>query len=203
MEYIHSKNFIHRDIKPDNFLVGLGKKQWLIYVIDYGLAKRYKDPATKEHIKYRDNKNLTGTARYTSINTHLGVEQSRRDDLEGIGYTLMYFNRGTLPWQGLKAKTKREKYARIRDIKISTTVETLCKGFPEEFATYINYCRKLAFDEDPDYSYVRKLFKDLFVSKGFELDYMYDWVILKRKEKIAALAGKSLEEMKSTSLIYL
>ena len=175
----------------------------MIYVIDYGLAKRYKDPVTKEHIKYRDDKNLTGTARYASINTHLGVEQSRRDDLEAIGYTLMYFSRGTLPWQGLKAKSKKEKYLRIRDIKISTTVEMLCKDFPEEFTTYLNYCRKLAFDENPDYPYIRKLFKDLFVKKGFELDYMYDWVILKRKEKIAALAGKPLEEMKSILSIYL
>lgn len=198
MEYIHSKNFIHRDIKPDNFLVGLGKKQWLVYLIDYGLAKRYKDPLTKNHIQYRDNKNLTGTARYASINTHLGVEQSRRDDLEGIGYTLMYFNKGSLPWQGLKAKSKKEKYDRIRDIKTSTAVEDLCKDCPEEFATYLNYCRKLGFDQDPDYSYVRKLFKDLFVKNGFELDYMYDWVIFKRKEKIAALAGKPLPPNTST-----
>lgn len=199
MEYIHSKNFLHRDIKPDNFLIGLGKKQGIIYVIDYGLSKRYRDPVTKDHIKYRDDKNLTGTARYASINTHLGVEQSRRDDLEGVGYTLMYFNKGSLPWQGLKAKSKKEKYDRIRDIKVSTTVEDLCKGCPQEFATYLNYCRKLAFDQDPDYSYLRKLFKDLFATSGFELDYVYDWMILKRKEKIAALTGKPIVADTSTS----
>eukprot|EP00826_Nyctotherus_ovalis_P020018 TRINITY_DN1624_c0_g3_i6.p1 TRINITY_DN1624_c0_g3~~TRINITY_DN1624_c0_g3_i6.p1 ORF type:complete len:163 (+),score=50.84 TRINITY_DN1624_c0_g3_i6:835-1323(+) len=102
----------------------------------------------------------------------------------------MYFNRGSLPWQGLKAKTKKEKYDRIRDIKVSTTTEALCKGFPEEFAVYLNYCKSLGFEQEPDYLYVKKLFKDLFVRMGFELDYMYDWVILKRKEKIAALAGK-------------
>lgn len=192
VEYFHSKQFLHRDIKPDNFVIGLGKKQWLIHIIDYGLAKRYMDPRTGTHIKYRDKKDLTGTARYTSINTHLGIEQSRRDDLEGIGYVLMYFNRGSLPWQGLHAKTKKEKYDRIRDVKISTPVETLCKDFPDEFATYIKYCRKLNFEDEPDYNYVKKLFKDLFTQQQFALDYIYDWVILKRKAKIAALIGNPI-----------
>lgn len=135
---------------------------------------------------------MTGTARYASLNTHLGIEQSRRDDMEGIGYSLMYFNRGSLPWQGLRAKTKKEKYDRIRDIKISTSLETLCKGFPEEFATYLSYCRKLKFEEKPDYTYAKKLFKDLFVKNGFEQNFLYDWIIQKRKAKIAALASKPI-----------
>lgn len=161
--------------------MGIGKRQYIVYIIDYGLAKRYREVQTGNHIPYRDNKNLTGTARYASVNTHLGIEQSRRDDLEAIGYILMYFNRGSLPWQGLHTKTKKEKYDRIRDIKVSTSVESLCKGFPEEFANYLNYCHKLNFDEKPDYASLRKLFKELFIRKGFDLDYMYDWVYLKSK----------------------
>ena len=179
IEYIHSKNFIHRDIKPDNFLIGIGKKQHIVYAIDFGLAKRYRDPKTGEHIPYRDGKNLTGTARYTSINTHLGIEQSRRDDMESLGFVFMYLNKGSLPWQGLRAKTKKEKYEKIRDKKVSTSFEGLCKGFPEEFMVYLNYCHALNFEERPDYNYCRKLFRDLFIKKGFENDFVFDWMLQK------------------------
>jgi len=110
VEYIHTKNFIHRDIKPDNFLMGIGRHCNKLYLIDFGLAKKYRDSRTRHHIPYREDKNLTGTARYASINAHLGIEQSRRDDMESLGYVLMYFNRGSLPWQGLKAATKKQKY---------------------------------------------------------------------------------------------
>lgn len=97
IEYMHSKNFLHRDVKPDNFLIGLGRKANQVYAIDFGLAKKYRDPKTNQHIPYREGKNLTGTARYASINTHLGIEQSRRDDLEGLGYVFIYFLKGSLP----------------------------------------------------------------------------------------------------------
>jgi casein kinase 1 delta len=110
--------------------MGLAKKGNLVYIIDFGLAKKFRDPRTHQHIAYRENKNLTGTARYASINTHMGVEQSRRDDLESLGYVFMYFNRGSLPWQGLKAQTKRQKYERISEKKMATGVDELCKGFP-------------------------------------------------------------------------
>lgn len=198
IEFIHTRNFIHRDIKPDNFLMGLGKKGNLVYIIDFGLAKKYRDSRTHQHIPYRENKNLTGTARYASINTHLGigkfinapcekrvltdvccVEQSRRDDLESLGYVLMYFNRGSLPWQGLRAATKRQKYERISEKKMSTPIEELCRGFPAEFATYLNYCRTLRFDEKPDYSYLRQLLRNLFHRQGFTYDYVFDWNLLK------------------------
>jgi casein kinase 1 len=183
IEYLHSKSFIHRDIKPDNFLMGLGRRANQVYMIDFGLAKKYRDPKSHIHIPYRENKNLTGTARYASINTHLGIEQSRRDDLESLGYVLMYFLRGSLPWQGLKAATKKQKYEKISEKKMATPTESLCKGFPTEFVVYFQYVRSLRFDDKPDYSYLRKLFRDLFVREGFVWDYVFDWTILKYQQQ--------------------
>jgi len=175
IEYVHAKNFIHRDIKPDNFLIGLGKKANQVHVIDFGLAKKYRDPKTQQHIPYREGKNLTGTARYASVNTHLGLEQSRRDDLEALGYVLMYFNRGSLPWQGLKGNSKKEKYDRIMEKKMSTPIEVLCKHFPSEFVTYLNYCRSLRFEDRPDYAYLRRFLKDLFFRENYQYDFIFDW----------------------------
>ncbi|XP_075500832.1 casein kinase 1-like protein 10 isoform X1 [Primulina tabacum] len=179
VEYMHSKGFLHRDIKPDNFLMGLGRKANQVYVIDYGLAKKYRDLQTHKHVPYRENKNLTGTARYASVNTHLGVEQSRRDDLESLGYVLMYFLRGSLPWQGLKAGTKKQKYDKISEKKMLTPIEMLCKSYPSEFISYFHYCRSLRFEDKPDYSYLKRLFRDLFIREGYQFDYVFDWTILK------------------------
>ena len=132
MEYIHNKNFLHWDIKPDNFLIGLGKKQHIIYAIDFGLAKWFRDPRSGEHIPYRDGKSLTGTAWYASANTHLGVEQSWRDDMESVGFVLVYFLKGKLPWQGLPAKSKNAKYDKIKEKKVATKIDELAKGCPKE-----------------------------------------------------------------------
>ncbi|KAI9719537.1 MAG: serine/threonine protein kinase [Chrysothrix sp. TS-e1954] len=188
IEYIHAKSFIHRDIKPDNFLMGIGKRGNQVNVIDFGLAKKYRDPKTHFHIPYRENKNLTGTARYASINTHLGVEQSRRDDMESLGYVMLYFCRGSLPWQGLKAATKKQKYDRIMEKKMTTPTEVLTRGFPNEFAIYLNYTRSLRFDDKPDYSYLRKIFRDLFVREGFQYDYVFDWTVYKYQKNAQAIA---------------
>uniref|UniRef100_A0A8C3DSI7 Casein kinase I isoform alpha n=1 Tax=Corvus moneduloides TaxID=1196302 RepID=A0A8C3DSI7_CORMO len=182
IEYVHTKNFIHRDIKPDNFLMGIGRHCNKLFLIDFGLAKKYRDNRTRQHIPYREDKNLTGTARYASINAHLGIEQSRRDDMESLGYVLMYFNRTSLPWQGLKAATKKQKYEKISEKKMSTPVEVLCKGFPAEFAMYLNYCRGLRFEEAPDYMYLRQLFRILFRSvskwKSTETSQGSSWELL-------------------------
>jgi len=187
LEYVHTKSFIHRDVKPDNFLIGLGKRQSVIHIIDFGLAKKYRDPRSHQHIPYRENKNLTGTARYASINTHIGIEQSRRDDLESLGYVLMYFIRGSLPWQGLKANTKKQKYERIMDRKMSTSTEQLCKGYATEFRSYFEYCRSLRFEDPPDYAYLKRLFKELFYRKGFQYDNMFDWTVLNLQQERSRL----------------
>ncbi|XP_058518038.1 casein kinase I-like [Ochotona princeps] len=179
LEYMHTKNFIHRDIKPDNFLMGIGRHCNKLFLIDFGLSKKYRDNRTRQHIPYRENKTFTGTARYASINAHLGIEQSRRDDMESLGYVLMYFNRTSLPWQGLKAATKKQKYEKISEKKMSTPVEILCKGFPSEFSIYLNYCRGLRFEEVPDYMYLRQLFRILFRNLNHHYDYTFDWTALK------------------------
>ncbi|XP_062206646.1 casein kinase 1-like protein 2 [Phragmites australis] len=188
VEFVHSKSFLHRDIKPDNFLMGLGRRANQVYIMDFGLAKKYRDTSTHQHISYRENKNLTGTARYASVNTHLGIEQSRRDDLESLGYVLMYFLRGSLPWQGLKAGTKKQKYEKISEKKVATSIEALCRGYPTEFASYFHYCRSLRFDDKPDYSYLKRLFRDLFIREGFQFDYVFDWTILKYQQSQIATA---------------
>ncbi|KAJ6792497.1 casein kinase 1-like isoform X1 [Iris pallida] len=212
VEYMHSRGFLHRDIKPDNFLMGLGRRANQVYIIDYGLAKKYRDLQTHKHIPYRENKNLTGTARYASVNTHLGVEQSRRDDLESLGYVLMYFLRGSLPWQGLKAGTKKQKYDKISEKKMLTPVEVLCKSYPSEFVSYFHYCRSLRFDDKPDYSYLKRLFRDLFIRKGYQFDYVFDWTVLKYPQigsnvrprqpigRTSGAAGPSMERTERTSV---
>nr|QLJ57725.1 casein kinase 1.5 [Laodelphax striatellus] len=175
-EHIYERNIIYRDVKPENFVIGppSSRKEKTIFVIDFGLAKEYVDESG-EHIPYREHKSLTGTARYMSVNTHLGREQSRRDDLEALGHMFVYFLRGSLPWQGIRVDNAKERYRQIKEIKRSTAIEVLCDGQPEEIATYMKYVKKLDFYEKPDYEWLRKMFRDLFDRRGFVDDSVFDW----------------------------
>jgi len=182
IEYIHSKDILHRDIKPANFVMGLDIAELnLVYAIDFGLSKTYRDPKTQRHVPYASHNSLTGTAGYASINAHLGIEQSRRDDLESIGFILIYFALGRLPWQGVKANSKKEFNHLVMEKKIMTPAEMLCSSLPLEFATYLNYCRTLTFDQKPEYNGLRVLFRKVFFRKGFTVDYVFDWIALNTK----------------------
>jgi len=188
LEFIHERNFIHRDVKPDNFLIGLGKYSKRVYVVDFGLAKRFRNPKTHIHMAYKENKRLTGTPRYASINNHLGIEQSRRDDLESLGYVLVYFLKGFLPWQGIRAATKKQKYQKIMQKKMATPIESLCRNLPSEFNVFFDYCRALRFDDRPDYDYLRELFRNVFRANSFRPDGRFDWegygVVVKRSSDL-------------------
>jgi serine/threonine protein kinase len=193
LEYMHSRSYIHRDVKPDNFLIGTGSRKHICHIIDFGLAKKYQDPRSGRHIPYLEGKNLTGTARYASINTHLGIEQSRRDDMESLGFVLMYFLRGSLPWQGLKATTKKQKYQRILERKQATHPDQLCRGYPSEFRDYFAHCSSLGFEDRPDYRYLKRIFRDLFERQCFEDDGIFDWDIIKKNNQIPPELSASTE----------
>ena len=175
IEYVHSKGYIHRDIKPGNFVIGRGDKSKIIYIIDFGLSKRYIDKNTDKHIPYKEGKGLTGTARYVSLFTHYGIEQSRRDDIEGIAYNLIYLARGKLPWQGVKTKNKKEKHKKIMESKLAFTPDILCKELPKEFVNLLKYSRELEFEEKPDYKDIKLMFKNYIVKNGGSLNWEFDW----------------------------
>ena len=176
IESIHSAYIIHRDIKPENFLIGKKENISTIYLCDFGLAKRFRDKKTGTHIPYNNKKHFTGTPTFASVYTHLGCEQSRRDDLESLAYVLIYFGTGTLPWKGIKAKKKDEKYSKILTKKMNIKNDELLKGLPNEFMLFLQNVRDLQFEDKPDYNYLRELLRKMNISneplEKLKLDYI-------------------------------
>jgi serine/threonine protein kinase len=174
LKNLHENNFVHRDIKPENFLMGAGGGRSYVYLIDFGLAKRYK---SKEHVHIKCNadKKLIGTARYASVNSHIGTELSRRDDLESLVYLLIYFLKGSLPWQGINISDREEKYAKIGELKATISADKLCEGTPVELCNFLNHIKKLGFKDKPDYKYLYAQLVHAFNRVGYCFDYIYDW----------------------------
>lgn len=170
MEYLHSKHIVHRDIKPENFVLGPPPHNNIINVIDFGLSKRVRDFQRRPET----GKAFTGTPRYASINNHLGIELGRQDDLESLGYMLVYFLRGRLPWSGLRGMTDEEHRQKILEKKRAIPLESLCESLPPEFVAYLRYTRSLRFEETPDYAFLRQLFRDVYVRKRYT-DVTFDW----------------------------
>lgn len=257
IQFLHEKSFLHRDIKPDNLLVGKmyqlntsanhpsdhhqnrqsnNHSNYLpnfnydssgyhapthnhsinqsinqsndrsheqpLYLIDYGLAKKYRDLRTLAHFPFADHKDLTGTIRYASIHSHLGVEASRRDDLESLTYVLIYLFKGSLPWQGLQCAHRKEKFHAISAKKLNTPIGELCSGMPSEFSYLLNYARTLGYAAEPEYERFINLFRALMRSRGWDdQDYsQFDWLRRARGEHVDLNEGLSLPDPVMSSM---
>ena len=191
LEHIHKKSFLHRDVKPDNFIMGIGPNSKFLYMCDFGFCKTYRDPYTLAHHPMKKGGGITGTARFASIHTLDGYTQSRRDDLESLGYVIIYLAKGTLPWANIKSDNKNELYNRIIESKKATSTEFLCRDLPIQFEEYIRYVKGLGYEQEPDYRYLKNLFLICLQNTGGKMDFSYDWdnrinnMILLENNKIA------------------
>ena len=175
LEYIHSKCIIHRDIKPDNFLVGNPDKR-IIYIIDFGLAKKYMSSRTGKHAKFIINKKWSGTSRFASANSLRGVAQSRRDDLESLCYLLLYLMKGNLPWDNVYGANESEEILLIYKIKKYMKPEYLFINLPKETAQFFDYCKKMEYEQKPDYNYLRHLLLNILNYSEEKNDLNFSWI---------------------------
>ena len=183
LENIHEKHILHRDIKPENFVMGLNQNSKIVYLIDFGLAKKYRSMSTLIQYPLTLKKKFTGTARYASINALKGYEHSRRDELESLGYIFIYFLKGKLPWQNIKVKDKEEKFKKILQKKLEISSNELCLGIPKEFEIFLEYVKNLKYDEKPDYNMLKDLLYKIMKDGNYKNDYIYDWTFLDDKNK--------------------
>ncbi|CAD8136875.1 unnamed protein product [Paramecium octaurelia] len=173
IEEVHQRGVIHRDIKPENILMGRGVETNIVYLVDFGISKKYK--VNGQHIPFQEQKPFMGTTRYASIPAHKGYELSRRDDLESLGYVFIYLLKGNLPWQNITSSSDKEKTRLVGKLKMELETKDLCKGLPIEIQRYMDYVQKLKFPSTPDYKYLLSLFQKIAQQQGFQLDKKFDW----------------------------
>jgi serine/threonine protein kinase len=176
IELMHSKHYIHRDIKPENFITGLIPNENQIYLIDFGLAKKYFNESCGMHIPYKEDKAFASTLEFASRNAHLGVQMSRRDDLESLMYMIIYLFKGSLPWIEGAGLRKDEKSSKIRQQKMTLNQAELTEGLPVEIKEMLKYVLKLEFQETPDYNMLRKLIRHAGHSMEMRFDWVFDWM---------------------------
>ena len=201
LEYIHSKDIIHRDIKPLNITIGKENPN-IIYLIDFGFAHKYRSTRTGKHIKYNNIKKILGSMRYLSINANKGYEQSRRDDLESLGYMLIYLAKNNLPWIEIEKQKvpKTKKYKLVYLCKKKNVPEKLCSGLPDEFIKYFKYVKNLEFEQDPDYNYMKKLFLKILDSNNIKNEFIFSWILnkkIKSGKNAKSLDSKSYDKINS------
>ena len=194
LKFVHSKHLIHRDVKPENFLIGY-TDPYILYLIDFGLAKKYRSSRTGKHVNFSITNRYTGTARYSSLNALKGYTVSRRDDIECVAYILIFFMRGGLPWENIEGKTSVERYTKIYKLKKLITPEKLCQNLPNEICEFLKYSRSLNFEQEPDYSYCCSLFNNALSKMECKNDLLFSWI----SDKIII---KKLKEMSSSNNIY-
>jgi serine/threonine protein kinase len=192
--YLSMKGIVHRDIKPENFCLG-GENLDRIYMIDFGLSRHFLGKEG-QHKPLTNNRGFVGTPRYASKNAHLGISQSRRDDVESIGYLSLFFMTGKLPWQNIKVKDKVQKHNILHQYKNSMSIEKICEGLPYEFAQYLGYTRNLAYNQSPDYDRLRNFFKGMAKRHGLEFDHKWDWSETQKFKEIVVDYQKTREAAK-------
>ncbi|KAG1748029.1 kinase-like protein [Suillus occidentalis] len=175
IEFVHSRGVILRDIKPENFAMGIGEKSDMVYLFDFGLAELYVDPSTGTHILFREGRVGLGTPRYASYNVHFGREQGRRDDIEALGNVLLFLLHGCLPWQGVYSQSLEAKLLRMGEMKAGSAFRDLLARSPVEFTTYFDHCRGLKFEDKPSYLLLRQLLGQVLVKEGWTENTRFDW----------------------------
>ena len=203
METIHNQHYIHRDIKPDNFVIGIGNENTQLYIIDFGLGKLYRNPITLKHNPYLVTTRLIGTVRYASVNSLQGTEQSRRDDLESVAYVLIYLLKGKLPWQGITVKRKEDKYLKVLEKKKELTPKELCMGLPSQIERFLIYVKSLEYEEKPNYQFMVHLLEECLDDyrtqiRDDEVDedkpFVFDWI--KKNKKCLTSSIKESNSLK-------